>query len=132
MSIPKTICLSGEAATATKRKTAVRPERFGPPPGERTVQEQIDDLSPEELECFENLKRRWSKKYPEEADLFDDEMILRFAYCSPGPAKFNEAAAWKVMQNYDKRFLSLTATYLEEQLSTKTLFPVPGLKTLKG
>lgn len=132
MSIPKTIRLSGGAAVATKRKTVMRPERFAPPPGERTVQEQIDDLSPEEFECFENLKRRWSEKYPDEADLFDDEMILRFAYCSPGPEKFNEAAAWKVMQNYDKRFLSLTATYLEEQLSTKTLFPVPGLKTLKG
>lgn len=132
MSIPKTIRMPGDVAMGVKKRTVTRPERFAPPAGERTVQEQIDDLSPEEFECFENLKRKWRRKYPKEADLFDDEMILRFAACSPGPEEFNEAAAWKVMKNYDERFLNLTATCLEEQLMTNTLFPVPGLKTLKG
>jgi len=107
-------------------------ERFAPSKDERTVQEQIAALSKEEQECFDNLKRKWSEKYPNDADLFDDEMILRFAYCSPGTEKFNESASWKVMKNFDKRFLNLKAVDLEEQLLSKTLFLVPGLKTLEG
>merc|ERR1712176_998110 len=46
--------------------------------------------------------------------------------------KFNEKASWKVMKSFDQRFLKLTATDLEEQLLSKTLFPIPGLKTKEG
>jgi hypothetical protein len=112
--------------------TTTGPERFAPSKDERTIQEQIEDLSTEEKECFDNLKKKWSEKYPDDKDLFEDEMILRFAYCSPGTQKFNEKASWKVMKNFDKRFLNLKAADLEKQLLTKTLFPVPGLKTLEG
>merc|ERR1712084_93623 len=89
-------------------------------------------LSEQEKECFDNLEAKWSTKYPDNAELFDDEMILRFAYCSPGDEKFNEKASWKVMKSFDQRFLKLTATDLEEQLMSKTLFPIPGLKTKEG
>jgi len=112
--------------------TLTGPERFAPSKDERTIQEQIDGLSKEEKQCFDNLKTKWSEKYPDDSDLFSDEMILRFAYCSPGTKKFNDNASWKVMKNFDKRFLGLNAVDLEQQLLSKTLFPIPGLKTLEG
>ena len=106
------------------------PERFAPSKDERTIEEQIAGLSKEEKECFDNLKAKWANKYP---DLpLGDKMILRFSYCSPGAKKFNEKTAWKVMKNFDRRFLTLTAVDLEKQLKSKTLFPIPGLKTLNG
>jgi len=117
---------------ASATVTAKGPERFAPAKEERTTEEQIAGLSEEEKECFDNLKSKWNKKFPDVAEQFGDGMLLRFAYCSPGKRKFNEQASWKVMKNFDRRFLSLTAVGLEEQLMTKTLFPVPGLKTLEG
>jgi len=105
-------------------------ERFAPSKEERTTEQQIAGLSEEEKKCFDNLKTKWNQKFPDVLDQFDDEMVLRFAYCSPGNMKFNEKASWRVMKNFDRSFLSLTAVDLEEQLMSKTLFPIPGLKTL--
>lgn len=114
----------------TASSTTTGQERFAPSKEERTIQEQIAGLSKEEKECFDNLKAKWADKYPDLG--LDDAMILRFAYCSPGAKKFNEKTAWKVMKNFDRRFLNLKAVDLEEQLLSKTLFPIPGLKTLEG
>jgi hypothetical protein len=36
------------------------------------------------------------------------------------------------MKKFNKRYLSLSAHHLEGQLLSKTLFPVPGLKTIDG
>jgi len=51
--------------------------------------------------------------------VYPDEMYLRFARCSPGPEKFNAKAAWKVMKNYDSRYLELTAASMEKQILSK-------------
>jgi len=110
--------------------TTTGPERFAPSNEEHTLQAQIDGLSDDEKKCFEYLKRKWKEANPSQP--MTDEMVLRFAYCSPGEKKFNEKASWKVMKNFDTRFLNLTASGLEEQLLSKTLFPVPGLKTAEG
>lgn len=96
---------------------------------ERSYQEQIDDLNENERQCVENLKRRWEEK---EELKFPDEMYLRFARCSPGKNKFVESASWKVMKKFNPRYLNLKAETLEKQLLSKTLFPVPGLKTTEG
>jgi len=116
--------------TATMTATTTGPQRFAPSKDERTIQEQIRRLSTEEKECFDNLKKKWATKFPDTE--LSDEMVLRFGYCSPGSKKFNEAASWKVMKNFDQRFLKLNATTLEDQLMSKTLFPIPGLKTKEG
>lgn len=118
-------------ASATVTLT-VGQERFAPSKEERTIEEQIADLSTDEKVCFDNLKSKWNQKFPDISEQFDDEMILRFAYCSPGTKKFDEKASWRVMKNFDRRFLNLTVVELEEQLISKTLFPIPGLKTLEG
>ena len=103
--------------------------RFAPK-DERSVQEQINSLSTDEKACFDALKSKWEAKHPEAP--FSDFMYLRFARCSPGTKKFNEKAAWKVMKKFENRYLELTAESLESQLATKTLFPVPGLKSKEG
>jgi len=117
---------------ASSTMTITGAERFSPSKDERSIEEQIAGLSKEEKECFDNLKAKWNKEFPDDSHTLSDEMILRFAYCSPGEKKFNEKASWKVMKNFDRRFLSLKAVDLEEQLLSKTLFPIPGLKTLEG
>jgi len=106
-------------------------ERFAPSKNERSIQDQISGLTTEEKKCFDNLKAKWNETFSKDYQV-DDEIILRFAYCSPGEKKFNEKASWRVMENFDKRFLNLKAVDLEQQLLSKTLFPVPGLKTLEG
>lgn len=106
------------------------PQRFAPSKEERTIQEQLANLTKEEKECFDYLKQKWDKKHPGEP--FTDEMILRFAYCSPGTTKFNQKTSWKVMKKFDRKFLGLKASDIEDQLLSKTLFPIPDLKTLEG
>lgn len=105
------------------------PMRFAPK-DERSTEEQVQSLTPAEKECFDNLKTKWEEKNPDEP--FSDEMYLRFARCSPGKTKFNEKASWKVMKKFDRHYLDLKAADLEKQLASKTLFPVPGLKTKEG
>jgi hypothetical protein len=97
---------------------------------ERSIEEQIQALTESEKECFNSLRRKWEEKHPDDA--FSNELYLRFARCSPGKDKFNEKAAWKVMKKFDKHYASLKAADLEKQLASKTLFPVPGLKTSDG
>ena len=103
------------------------PLRFAPK-NERTIQEQMDALSDSEKQCVQALKTKWEEKN----EPFPDDMYLRFARCSPGTKKFNEKASLKVMKKFDRRYLDLTAAELEPQLASKTLFPVPGLKTKDG
>ena len=91
------------------------PMRFAPL-DERPIADQIAALNAEEKECFDNLTNRWEK---EGSFTLSDEMILRFARCSPGKKKFNEKAAWKVMKKYQERYLELKASDLESQLETK-------------
>lgn len=117
---------------STKAQVATGPERFVPSKDERSIEDQIVSLNTEEKKCFDNLKAKWNEETSDRSFQFDDEMILRFAYCSPGEKKFNEKASWKVMNQFDKRFLNLRAVDLEQQLLSKTLFPIPGLKTLEG
>jgi len=114
------------------------PMRFAPK-DERSFREQFESLTAEEKECFDHLKTKWNKQIEDNkasgkgpTHEYSDEMILRFARCSPGRKKFVESASWKVMQKFDARYLSLKAEGLEKQLMSKTLFPVPGLKTNEG
>lgn len=123
---------------ALEKELGPGPMRFSHK-GERSFEEQLGSLSAEEKECYDNLKEKWNKLIEEnKADgktpvhSYSDEMLLRFARCSPGRKKFVEEASMKVMKKFDPRYLTLTAEGLEKQLLSKTLFPVPGLKTNEG
>lgn len=107
---------------------------------EKTFEEQLNLLTDEEKSCYDTLKKLWEERVEEKVskgekskhagiELFPDPMYLTFARCSPGAKKFNSDTAFKVMKNYDQRFLKINATTLEKQLKTKTLFVVPGLKS---
>ena len=105
------------------------PMRFAPI-DEKTTAEQIAALSEEEKACFDELKERWNKK--DRGHKYSDAMILRFARCSPGPKKFAVEPAFKVMKNFNPRYLELHAEKLEDQLLSKTLFVLPHLKSNEG
>ncbi len=94
------------------------PMRFAPV-NERPLQEQLDSLTPDEKKCFDELKSKWEREHPNEP--FSDEMILRFARCSPGAKKFNTKTAWKVMQRFDRRYLTMKASDIEHQLMSQVL-----------
>ena len=107
------------------------PARFVPI-GERSFKDQLEALTEEERECYDTLKKRWEElvRVKKDIKLFSDPMYLTFARCSPGTKKFNPGSAFKVMKNYDQRFLSeVNASTLESQLRSRTLFVVPGLKS---
>lgn len=97
---------------------------------ERSITEQIAALTESEKACFDALKTKWEKSHADQP--FSDEMYLRFARCSPGKKKFQKDASYKVMKRFDRRYLTLTASKLEGQLQSKTLFPIPGLKSVDG
>lgn len=115
------------------------PARFAPK-GERSFEEQLESLTKQEKSCYDTLKKRWEERVEEKKlkgnksahsniQSFPDEMYLTFARCSPGSKKFDVESAWKVMKAYDQSFITLTASKLESQLESKTLFLVPGLKS---
>jgi hypothetical protein len=60
------------------------------------------------------------------------EACLRFARNNTKKDGFCEERAWRSMRKFNKRYLCLSAYRLEEQLLSKTLFPVPGLTTKMG
>lgn len=102
--------------TALEKELGPGPMRFAPV-GERSFQEQLDSLSPDEKKCFDELKSKWEHDYPN--DPFSDEMILRFARCSPGAKKFNAKTAWNVMRRFDRRYLTMKASDIEPQLMSQ-------------
>lgn len=117
------------------------PARFFPDGGERSFEEQLKALTEEERDCYDTLKRLWIERVKEKQakgeqskknkgiKVFPDSMYLNFARCSPGTKKFDVDNSFRVMKNYDQRYLELNATTLEEQLQTKTLFVIPQLRT---
>ena len=114
MVMPKLSIASG---LLCREKLGDGPLRFGGAGGrkERSVKEQLHDLSPSERKCFDYIKAKWEKKYPYEQQPLTDELFLRFARCSPGDP-FSSRAALKAMKKCPKHFRIYTATMLEQQL----------------
>lgn len=116
---------------AMKEKLGEGPMRFAPEKVERTLEQQLDDLRDEERACFDAIMDRWDAKFP--AETVPDDLVLRYARNSPG-VPYNAKASWNIMKKLygDKRIqhqLSIKAAAMDQQLMTKTLFPLPGLKT---
>jgi hypothetical protein len=113
-------------------KLGLGPMRFGPVSQERSVQAEAEaqGLSTEDIHSFAAIKAGWDTECKKQAKKkrFTSGQVLRFAIF----AKFDEARAIKIMKNTDPRHFEMTAVDIETQLRSKTLFPVPGLKTLEG
>jgi hypothetical protein len=103
--------------------------------GERSLDQQIQDLSRSDRICYKNLLQRWDDrrtKMNTGTYHLPKEACLRFARNNTKKDGFCEERAWKWMRKFNKRYLCLSAHGLEEQLLSKTLFPVPGLMTKAG
>ena len=111
------------------------PMRFGNPVRRmknRTLQEESKGLSNQHVMKFVNLKVKWDMDTPskEAKNRYSDvEMLRFFVFC-----KFDVNRTFKLMCKTNPRYFSLTAndTDLCQQLMSKTLFPVPGLKSISG
>jgi glutaredoxin len=104
-------------------KLGIGPMRFGPVLQELTVKEEAVKSSRDEIRHFVDLKVAWEADDPNKS--LTDEQILRFARF----AKFNRQKALSTMKKADPSYCKLTAAKLKEQLDTKTIFPIPGLRT---
>ena len=86
---------------------------------ERTIKDQIRDLTPTERSCLDQLKAKWQRKNPDEPPIAE-ELYLRFARCSA----FNERLPWRVLRKHDhKCHKRLSIAVLEQQLKSKVRFP---------
>lgn len=107
---------------------------------ERDIADQIKSLRFFHRESFESIKRSWEIPRTrdhfnggplirhEERVRFDDAAYLQFAMFND----FDQSKTLKHMHHFNLRYLSLRCVSLEKQLSTNTLFPVPGLETRDG
>ena len=108
------------------------PMRFAPSRPERSIDEQLNRLTPSQRECFESVLDQWEDQYPMQT--LPDELILRFCRNSSGKP-FNKKATWKALKRFRRDreamqdLLDLKASQLSDQLLTNTLFPVPDLQT---
>eukprot|EP00980_Cylindrotheca_fusiformis_P019877 scaffold6992_cov102-Cylindrotheca_fusiformis.AAC.9 len=109
------------------------PLRFRPS-NERTMREQFLDISDTDYECFQSLQRRWEERRQGKVCApYSEAMILRFLRntCKKD-GSFSLNKAWKAMKKVKEPNLFLSASRLENQLLSATLFPVPGLLSHAG
>eukprot|EP00475_Leptophrys_vorax_P005370 TRINITY_DN1324_c0_g2_i2.p1 TRINITY_DN1324_c0_g2~~TRINITY_DN1324_c0_g2_i2.p1 ORF type:complete len:295 (-),score=58.43 TRINITY_DN1324_c0_g2_i2:63-947(-) len=78
---------------------------------DRCIREQIESLTPAQMEAFNELKARWEAQSEHPIE-FDDFMLLRFIRNSPGKYKFNVDSAYKVLQKYEKWSVSWGGLHL--------------------
>jgi hypothetical protein len=100
--------------------------RFGP---HRTISSSVqEDLRayPVLMKAFVQLKVAAEK---EKSSNFSDNLLLRVLQYKDG----NVSKALKLLRRMDMRYLTATARQLQDQLRTKTLFPLPqGLRAKKN
>lgn len=102
------------------------PMRFGPVHQVGSIQDEMKGLSCDEITSFASLKAQWEMENSKRN--FTDFQILRFILFT----KFDEYKALNLMKKTKPRHFDLNAFDLSDQLRSKTLFPVPGLKTISG
>jgi hypothetical protein len=101
--------------------------------GERSFEDQVAEMNNTNKRILKRLLQRWEdSRAKKRSHALSKEWILRFARVTAKRDIFRESHAWAAMRNLKKRYVSLSAHSLEEQLLSKTLFPVPGLKTMDG
>jgi hypothetical protein len=106
--------------------------RFGPVFVESSIRDALYDEasnSPTKVTDFANVAARWSlENKKNKKNQFSDEQILRFVRF----AGYKPDRALSIMKRAQPRHFKLTAMDQLVQLRTKTLFPIPTLKTLDG
>lgn len=117
------------AAAQVKVVASLAPSRFLVNPNQdRTYEQQMASLSIDDRNVVMALKSSWLKSG---RPPFPNSWYLRFARCSPG-RPFTFTTAYKSMKAFDQRYMNLTMRAMEDQIRTMMLFPVPGLRSIKG
>lgn len=109
--------------------------------GERQLELQIMDLPHRDKRTLVNLKNRWEDHMVKSMSTgssrvsFDMPIMWHLRYLrtyAKRDGTFVEERAYNAEKKLRKRFVRLNAFALTKQLQSKTLFPVPGLKTKDG
>eukprot|EP00934_Nitzschia_sp_Nitz4_P008359 Nitzschia sp. Nitz4//scaffold83_size84149//10078//11404//NITZ4_005164-RA/size84149-processed-gene-0.16-mRNA-1//1//CDS//3329558917//8349//frame0 len=100
--------------------------------GEHSISRQLRELSEADYRTFRKVKDRChtlgTKRH------FNDAVVLRFLRNTipSGKSDFSEDRAWKALKKFNLRYHEMRLARLEKQLLSKTLFPLPGLKSKQG
>lgn len=117
------------------------PARFLPTQPERSIQEQLSSLSLEDRDCLDILKAKWLKRGLELRNRkngqksmmplnLSDAWFLRIARNNTGDdGQFNVQQSWAALKKLNARYLTFKVDDLEDQLMTKTIFPLPSVRT---
>ncbi|KAL3921288.1 MAG: hypothetical protein SGILL_002825 [Bacillariaceae sp.] len=102
--------------------------RFGPVHVEPHLREQLLASGIEGFNAYASLTAVWSETAVSRKKKYTDEQIFRVLRYT----RFSESRALSTLKRMDPRRLNLNSYDQLEQLESKTLFPIPGLKTLEG
>ena len=103
------------------------PMRFGPVRQAGTIRDELKLLSMDKVESFAQVKAEWEFSESKNVGKFTDHQILRFVQFT----NYDVRKALSLMTRTNPRHFQLNAFDLQDQLLSKTLFPVPGLQTLQ-
>ena len=96
----------------------------------RSFDDQVNEMTMAQRSCVYALKTTWEQGEGKSKP-FPNHWYIKFAKCSPG-TPYDFKAALKVMKKFDRRFLNLTIMAVERQLTSRTLFACPGLRSTEG
>eukprot|EP00977_Amphora_coffeiformis_P016436 scaffold5092_cov179-Amphora_coffeaeformis.AAC.20 len=101
----------------------VGPLRFGPICRSLPVEEELKRRSKSQIERFIALKLECKETGLDKK--FSNKQLFRVARYK----KFSVTNSIRLLKKMDPRFISTTARQLEDQLRTKTIFPLPELRS---
>ncbi|KAL3909261.1 MAG: hypothetical protein SGILL_008155 [Bacillariaceae sp.] len=102
------------------------PMRFGPVHVDPPLREQLLSHGVEGFNAFASVTAHWSNENTKK--VYKDEDIMRLLRYY----KFDERRTLGMMKRTDPKKFELNSFDQLEQLQSKTLFPIPGLKTIEG
>lgn len=105
------------------------PLRFGPVRQERTVRSQLLLLSSGKgVNAFAELKAKWEMEWSGKSQKFTDLQMLRALRFT----KWDVDKAYQILRRCNPDHFYITMMDVEEQLKTKTVVPIPQLRTQRG
>ena len=119
---------NGELQKKVERMLGKGPMRFGPPRQPMEFTSQFHRMNQRQVLAYVSTKASWETVAKDNKKYFTDTEILRIVkFCNN-----EEDKALEMLRKTDPRYLRVSARDIEQQLSSKTLFPVPELKTKEG
>jgi hypothetical protein len=130
MMSPKQSSSAKQIQRDLSEKLGEGPMRFGPVHIEVPVRQQLLNCQDFDacVNAFGNLYGHWEMSGESRKKKFTETQMLRILRFT----HFDDMRALSLMKRMDPRHFQLNSVDLEDQLRSKALFPVPGLRTLEG